>query len=1255
MAGTTVGSVKAEFVGDASSVTTASKQAADAINKVGKAGEDAGNKVEQGTQKATQSFADLASSAQRVGQQMTMKVTLPMLATGAAAIKASVDFHYSLSMIEGLVGIAGSKVEAMGEQARDMAIEFGVSGIKSADALYFITSAGLRGTAVMETLQQSLKASAIGLGDVATVADTVSSALNAYGKENISATDATDVLVATVREGKLETTELAGTMGRVLPIASEMGVEFHEVGAAFAAMSLSGLDAAEAATATRQILASLLKPSKQAEDALRAMGTSSSELRDVIRNEGLFAGLSKLRDLFGDNEEASALVFGNIRALAGVLNLMGANVDTTRQIFERMEDNVGDTDLAFQAFADTAGFKMKQASAQLKDAMITLGDILVPVIVPAFQAMLGAVKKVTDALDSLPNPIKNTLVVLAGLIALVGPALLAFAAFGKALIFLKAQMIALQATSMSPWILGITAALAGAVALFTLFSGGADEAKDAQRRLNDALREAGDPAAALVDNVSKLVDEYYKLSGGAEVATPDVKSVTEGFVAAELAGKGLQTQFDNVGISISELTDEASLGSDLFGKLEHSIEKNSDTATRAGYIMSELLSDSMREAGSESNALATKILDAYEASKITGEEMLQMVAFVDLMSDAVRGQAAEQEKAAKDTLANADAVAGFIDVLGPAYDQIVANALATADAEGIQNRYAYALDAVRVAIEGVVESLRPAVLEEERLKASVMDAEQAITLFNLALAQSKAGQEEGQATVATLAKQFGILGAVMENQLALIMIDAETKSEKLLDGLGDLEAGSVDLERAVRSQIMAMLDFAAKATNAGGEVDDIIPTLRRMYDGLLAAGEGALGSRDKMVELISTLGLLDGLTPEVKLLLTADASELQKVVDGYMAVMRTMTSPDTAERFYNKNIAPLQKLIAGINKGSRAGSTGGGGGGGGGATKNAFQDFIEGWKKDIESFIDQIDTASVAQALMGGGPEEIGQAIKDILDSAVKLGIRNLPSTKPYFDAINEAGAKLFHLAKQRKELQERYDKATQALEQAKSARENLIASTRESMLGLGRLSLEKITAETAQNLGQIGQLDLSQLSPSAIKAKLSDAIAKIKDFRKVVQGLSDRGFPQFLIGQVIAAGPVDGTVMGQFLLDNSSALDITDYGRLASEMAREADISGTLFGNISFNSQIATLEGTRDVLRTALYDLNGTMLELITAIQQNATSAGNTLTGGAVAPVQIGSVTVVMPPGSSGTDVVAALQDYNRRYGSIPVNTRAY
>ena len=373
---------------------------------------------------AGSSLDKFSAKATKTGKALTKNVTLPLVAVGGMSIKTASDFEASMTKIESLVGLSSEAVKGFEQDVRRLSGTTAQSPKELADAMFFITSAGLRGADATETLEAAAKASAVGLGETAVVADLATSALNAYGAENLSATKATDVMVAAVREGKLEASELAGSMGRVLPIASAMGVQFDEVGAAFAALSRTGTNAAEAATQVRGILSSLLRPSVQAEKALSGMGLSSANLRKQLREEGLLATLKTLSEEFAGNEEAAAQVFGNIRALSGVMDLMGANADTTAQIFENMTDTTGALDKAFEATSSTASFKLQQSLANLQQALIDIGNVLIPIVVPILENLSGIIKTLATGFGNLPGPIKNTAVAMGTLAAATGPVLM---------------------------------------------------------------------------------------------------------------------------------------------------------------------------------------------------------------------------------------------------------------------------------------------------------------------------------------------------------------------------------------------------------------------------------------------------------------------------------------------------------------------------------------------------------------------------------------------------------------------------------------------------------------------------------------------------------------------------------------------------------------------------------------------------------------------------------------------------------------
>ena len=314
----------------------------------------------------------------------------------AGGVKMAADFETEFAKIEGLVGVTGRELDELREAARRLGPQFGKSGQEAAEALFFITSAGLTGSDAVNVLEASLKGAAIGLGETRVIADLATSAVNAYGEANLDGATAVDVLAEAVRLGKLEPAQLAGSMGQVLPIASAMGVSFEEVGAVMAAMSRTGTDAAAASTQLRGIMTALLNPTSSAERALRGMGTSSETLRNSIRERGLLRTLEDLTKNFEGNDAAAASVFGNVRALSGVLDLFGENSATTIDILEQMTDGVGILDEAFAITEETVGFKTARAFETLKSIMMDVGDAVLPLVADALDGLVPLIQDLAE-------------------------------------------------------------------------------------------------------------------------------------------------------------------------------------------------------------------------------------------------------------------------------------------------------------------------------------------------------------------------------------------------------------------------------------------------------------------------------------------------------------------------------------------------------------------------------------------------------------------------------------------------------------------------------------------------------------------------------------------------------------------------------------------------------------------------------------------------------------------------------------------
>ena len=417
-----------------------------------KAAASAMSSVTRSSAKMSKGFGTGVITARTLGDSMRMSASLmkytvagAFMKVGTAALQAFRNFELSFSRIRGLVGVSADEVNKMKEATLGLAGATTRGPEELAEALYFITSAGIRDSATaLSILEVSAKAAAAGLGETKVVADAVTSAMNAYGLGNLSATSATDILTAAVREGKAEADTFAPAFSKVLPVAAAFGASFNDVAAAMAALTRSGMTAGTAGIYVRQTLSQLLKPSKQGAEALEAVGTSAEEVRKNIGEKGLFAGLQELSTKLGGTEKGTekfAKVFGNIRALTSMLQLVGPAAAENEEIFRRMSNTTGDLDFAFMSYQETIDAKFNKSLADSRVALIKMGEALKPVasIILDVGAMLS--RAFTTLFSVLGGPIsKGITAVVAGFVLLV-VVMAGTMKTGSALIRLFANMI----------------------------------------------------------------------------------------------------------------------------------------------------------------------------------------------------------------------------------------------------------------------------------------------------------------------------------------------------------------------------------------------------------------------------------------------------------------------------------------------------------------------------------------------------------------------------------------------------------------------------------------------------------------------------------------------------------------------------------------------------------------------------------------------------------------------------------------------
>lgn len=468
-------------------------------------------------------FDQLGTKMQDVGSTLSKSVTLPLIAVGGVAVSMASSFEGAFARMQGLAGVSADEVDGLKAAVLDLAGQTAQAPQDLADGLYFLRSSGLDAGKAMDALRSSARASAAGLGSTAVIADGVSSAMNAYAKSGLSAAEATDILTGTARAGKAEPAELAGALGRVLPIASELGVTFKDVGGAIAALSLTGNDASTSATLLTNILSKMLKPSQQGADALAGVGMSADSIRQSIADKGLLATLEDLKSRLGDAGFVKFLE--DAQAVQGALSLTGQNAEGVRATFDNVANSVGATDEAFAAVAETSGFKMKQAWTDVQVALIKAGDVILPIVA----GVAGAFGNLVQTFTELPGPVQMIVVGLLGLVAAAGPVLMVAGTMIKNFKEVKTALTDMgPAAATAGKILGAAMGVA-AIALTAYTLDAADTAK-ANANLKKSIEDLSTVSDA--DLLNTFIDTVVK----GMFAEKGLKETTDELATANLEG-----------------------------------------------------------------------------------------------------------------------------------------------------------------------------------------------------------------------------------------------------------------------------------------------------------------------------------------------------------------------------------------------------------------------------------------------------------------------------------------------------------------------------------------------------------------------------------------------------------------------------------------------------------------------------------------------------------------------------------------------
>ena len=382
------------------------EQSATALQKIGATGEK------------LQAVGDKVSS---VGQKL-LPVTGVVTGLGTAAVKTAADFDSAMSRVAAVSGATGSDFDKLRDKAREMGAKTKFSATEAADAMNYMAMAGWKTEDMLSGIEGIMYLAAASGEDLATTSDIVTDALTAFGLTAEDSGHFADVLAAASSNANTNVSMMGETFKYCAPVAGALGFSVEDTAEAIGLMGNAGIKASQAGTSMRSIMTNLTGDVKLSGAAIGDVTIATTNADGSMRS--LSAILADCRVAFGGMTEAekanNAETLVGKNAMSGFLALMNAAPEDIAKVSGAVNNckdaakNMADT------MQDNLEGQLTILKSQLQELAISFGDLLMP----AVRSIVSGLQGMVDVLNAMPDGVKQVIMIIALLAAVLGPVLI---------------------------------------------------------------------------------------------------------------------------------------------------------------------------------------------------------------------------------------------------------------------------------------------------------------------------------------------------------------------------------------------------------------------------------------------------------------------------------------------------------------------------------------------------------------------------------------------------------------------------------------------------------------------------------------------------------------------------------------------------------------------------------------------------------------------------------------------------------------
>ncbi|MCY7780088.1 phage tail tape measure protein [Bacillus haynesii] len=394
---------------------------------------------------------DFGSRLSSMGQNIAMGFGAIAAGVGGGlglAVNKAMDFEQQMSNVKAVSGATGDEMKKLTDLAVELGAKTKYSSLEAGQGIEELMKAGVSTADILSGgLAGALDLATAGELDLSEAAEIASTALNAFRNDNLSVTDAANMLAGAANASATNVHELKYGLSMVSAVASGVGLSFKDTSTALAVFAQNGLKGSDAGTSLKTMLLNLTPASEAAYGQMLDLGLitkdGSSIFYDAKGNLKSFAEIAqilqdKLKGLTKEQQQAALKTMFGTDAIRAANIMMKEGAKGANAMWKSMS-KVTAAEVAAEKMNNLKG-QIEELSGATETAQIAIGNALIP----ALSALVRLAQKVVDGFNNLSPGMQKFITYAAAAAAVVAGL---GAVFGVLLIFVGSVITSIGAIS----------------------------------------------------------------------------------------------------------------------------------------------------------------------------------------------------------------------------------------------------------------------------------------------------------------------------------------------------------------------------------------------------------------------------------------------------------------------------------------------------------------------------------------------------------------------------------------------------------------------------------------------------------------------------------------------------------------------------------------------------------------------------------------------------------------------------------------